>query len=305
MDFEYTEEQRLLRESLDRLLADSYGFDKRKAYLAEPEGFSRTMWAQYAELGLLGLPFAEEHGGFGGGGVEVMMVMEAFGRVLALEPYLATVVLAGTALRLAGSDAQQAAIVPQIAEGSLRLAVAHGERQARYDLYDVMTTAKPKSRRLAARRRQERRRARRQRRQAHRQRPHRRRAQRRPTASRCSWSTRGRRALRAAPTRCATATGAAEIALSGVEIGADAVLGSVGGGLPVIERVVEAGIAATCAEAVGAMETMLAMTIEYMKTRAAIRQADRREPGVAAPRHRDDDVAGAGPQHGDAGGDDD
>jgi len=100
MDFDLTEEQRLLRDSVDRLLADHYAFDKRKAYLAEPEGWSRALWAQYAELGLLGLPFAEEHGGFGGGGIEIMLIMEAFGRTLALEPYLATVVLAGTALRL-------------------------------------------------------------------------------------------------------------------------------------------------------------------------------------------------------------
>src|SRR5271163_617570 len=141
MDFEYTEEQRLLRESLDRLLGDGYGFDKRKAYLAEPDGYSQTMWQQYAELGLLGLPFAEEHGGFGGGPVDAMIVMEAFGRVLALEPYLATVVLAGTALGHAGSAAQNAALVPRIVDGSLRLAVAHGERQARYDLADVLTTA--------------------------------------------------------------------------------------------------------------------------------------------------------------------
>src|SRR5580658_5087626 len=141
MDFEFTEEQRLLRESLDRLLGDSYEFAQRKAYIVEPEGFSRAMWAQYAELGLLGLPFAEEHGGFGGGGVEIMTIMEALGRVIALEPYLATVVLAGTALGHGGSAAQNAALVPQIVDGSLRLAVAHGERQARYDLNDVMTTA--------------------------------------------------------------------------------------------------------------------------------------------------------------------
>src|SRR5436305_1962301 len=127
MDFDLTEEQRLLRESVDRLLADRYTFDKRKAYLGEPDGWSRELWAQYAELGLLGLPFAEVHGGFGGGGIETMLVMEGFGRTLALEPYLATVVLAGTALRLAGNDAQQAALVPRIAEGNLRLAWAHGE----------------------------------------------------------------------------------------------------------------------------------------------------------------------------------
>src|SRR6478672_7132019 len=144
MDFDFTEEQRLLRDSVERLLADHYAFDKRKAYLAEPEGWSRELWSQYAELGLLGLPFAEEHGGFGGGGIEVMLVMEAFGRALVLEPYLATVVLAGTALRLAGSEAQQAILVPQVAEGKLVLAFAHGEPQARYDLPDVLTTAKQK-----------------------------------------------------------------------------------------------------------------------------------------------------------------
>src|SRR5580704_15575240 len=133
MDFDLTEEQRLLRDSVNRLLADHYTFDKRKGYLAEPEGWSRALWAQYAELGLLGLPFAEEHGGFGGGPVETMLVMQAFGRVLA-----------GTALRHAGNAAQQAELLPQVAEGKLVLAFAHGERQARYDLSDVLTTAKPK-----------------------------------------------------------------------------------------------------------------------------------------------------------------
>ncbi len=145
MDFELAEEQRLLRELVERLLADHYDFAKRRAYSAEPEGWSRSLWSQYAELGLLGLPFAEDHGGFGGGPIEVMLVMEALGRVLALEPYLATVVLGGTALRLAGNEAQKSAILPQLAEGKLILAFAHGERQARYDLTDVLTTAKPRS----------------------------------------------------------------------------------------------------------------------------------------------------------------
>src|SRR6059058_966089 len=125
MDFDLTEEQRLLSDSVDRLLADTYTFEKRKTYVTEPEGWSRALWSQYAELGLLGLPFAEEYGGFAGGGIETMLVMQALGRVLALEPYLATVVLAGTALRLAGSEAQQAELVPQIAEGKLVLAFAH------------------------------------------------------------------------------------------------------------------------------------------------------------------------------------
>src|SRR6266567_4656755 len=266
MDFDLTEEQRLLRDTVERLLADHYTFAKRRAYLAEPDGWSRTLWSRYAELGLLGLPFAESYGGFGGGPIDVMLVMEAFGRVLALEAYLATVVLGGTALRLAGNEAQKSAILPQIAEGSLVLAFAHGERQARYDLTDVLTTARPKpggwvidgvksivlhgdsARRLIVSAR---------------------------TAgdrddpdgitlflvdAAASGVARRSYAMR-------DGTRAAEISLSGVEVGRGELLGEVGSALPVVERVVEAGIAATAAEAVGAMETMQAMTLEYLKTR--------------------------------------
>jgi pimeloyl-CoA dehydrogenase small subunit len=266
MDFDLSEEQRLLRDSVERLLADHYGFDKRRSYLAEPQGWSRGLWAQYAELGLLGLPFAEDYGGFGGGPIEVMLVMEALGRVLALEPYLATVVLGGTALRLAGNEEQKSAILPQIADGGMILAFAHGERQARYDLTDVLTTAKPKggawvldgAKSVVL---------------------HGDGAQRLMVSAR----TAGERddpdgitlfivdaaangvARRAYPMR--DGTRAAEISLSGVEVGEENVLGEIGAGFPVIERVVEAGIAATAAEAVGAMEAMQAMTLEYMKTR--------------------------------------
>ena len=98
MNFDLSEEQRLLKDSVERLLADRYDFERRKRYRSGEDGFSREMWARYAELGLLGLPFAEEHGGFGGGAVETMIVMEAFGRALVVEPYLSTVVLAGGAL---------------------------------------------------------------------------------------------------------------------------------------------------------------------------------------------------------------
>jgi pimeloyl-CoA dehydrogenase small subunit len=266
MDFDLTEEQRLLRDTVERLLADHYGFDKRRAYLAEPDGWSRALWSRYAELGLLGLPFAESYGGFGGGPIDVMLVMEAFGRVLALEPYLATVVLGGTALQLAGNEAQKSAILPHIAEGNLVLAFAHGERQARYDLTDVLTTARPKpggwvidgAKSVVLNGDS---------------------AQRLVVSARAA----GERddpdgitlflvdavasgvARRSYPMR--DGTRAAEISLSGVEIGRGELLGEVGAALPVIERVVEAGIAATAAEAVGAMETMQAMTLEYLKTR--------------------------------------
>jgi pimeloyl-CoA dehydrogenase small subunit len=141
MDFELSDDQRLLRDSLDRLLADKYSFEQRKVYADSAIGWNREMWRQYADIGLLGLPFAAEDDGLGGGPVETLLVMEAFGRALALEPYFATVVLGGGFLRLGGSVEQRREFIPQIVAGDLLLAFAHSEQQSRYDLADVATTA--------------------------------------------------------------------------------------------------------------------------------------------------------------------
>jgi hypothetical protein len=175
MDFDYSEEQQMLKQSVERLIADRYDFEKRKKYLKEAPGYSTAMWSQYADMGLLGLPFEERYGGSGGGAVETMIVMEAFGRGLILEPYLATVVLGGGLIRLAGDEAQRAAILPKIADGSLLLAFAHSEAQSRYDLADVALHRQARCGRLDPRRRQVLRRARRPGGQGDRFRPHRRR----------------------------------------------------------------------------------------------------------------------------------
>jgi len=266
MDFDLTEEQRLLRDSVDRLLADTYTFEKRKGYSAEPEGWGRALWSRYAELGILGLPFAEEHGGFGGGGIETMLVMEAFGRVLSLEPYLTSVVLSGTALRLTGNKALQSELLPQIAQGKLTIAFAHGERQARYDLSDVLTTAKRKgggwvidgaksvvthgdsagklivSARTGSERHD-------------------------PAGIALFVVDANANGVARRGYRLRDGMGAAEITLAGVEVGRDALLSEAGAAYPVIERVAEAGIAATAVESGGAMEKMHNMTLEYLKTR--------------------------------------
>jgi pimeloyl-CoA dehydrogenase small subunit len=266
MDFDLSEDQRLLTDSVTRLMADHYSFAARKDHLKQPHGWSPTLWAQFAELGLLGLPFAEEYGGFGGGAVETMLVMEQFGRALVVEPYVATVVLAGTAIRLAGTAEQKQALLPRIAEGGIKLAFAHAERQARYDLTDVLTTA---------------------------------------THDGQGWLLDGAKAVvthgdcadrlvvsaRTAGERDAAAgitlflvdadapgvarrgyavrdeQRAADIALSNVRVADADVLGEVGNALPIIERVVETGIAATSAESVGAMAAMNDLTLEYSRTR--------------------------------------
>ena len=266
MDFDLTDDQRLLSDSVAKLLAGTYSFEQRKALLKTPGGWSEALWNQFAELGLLGLPIAEEHGGFGGGPVDVMLLMQAFGRHLVLEPYLATVVLGGTALKLAGDAAQQGEILTEIAAGSLKLAFAHSERQSRYDVADVATTARrdaggwvlegaksvvlhgDSADRLIVSAR---------------------------TAggqdeamglslflvdAEASGLARRGYALR-------DGTRAAEVSLSGVRLPAEALLGEVDHALPVIDRVIEAGIAATVAEVIGTCETMQAMTLDYLKTR--------------------------------------
>src|SRR3954453_2492412 len=141
MDFEFSDEQRLLKDSVERLAMQRYDFEARRKYMAQPDGWSRDMWRQFIELGLTALPFAEEHGGIGGGPVETMIVMEAFGRALALEPYFATVVIGGGFLRRGASDAIKNEVLPKVAGGEALLSFAHIERQARYDLADVATTA--------------------------------------------------------------------------------------------------------------------------------------------------------------------
>ncbi len=269
MDFEPSDDQRLLLESVSRMLADNYSFAQRKTYIAQPEGWSPAIWSQFAELGLLGLPFPEQYGGYGGGAQETMLVMQAFGKALVVEPFFPTVVLGGTAIMTAGTDAQKQAILPAIAEGSLKMAFAHSERQARYDLTDVVTTAKRDgsawlldgSKTVVA---------------------HGDSADKLVVSARTSGDRYDADGItlflvdanaqgvahRGYVTR--DETRAADISLSNVRV--TEVLGEVGKGLAIVEKIVEAGIAATAAETVGAMEAMNDMTLEYSKTRVQFGQ---------------------------------
>lgn len=137
MDFDLTDDQRMLKDSVDRLVADTYGFEQRKAVLNLGEGWSRDNWARLAELGLLGVNLVEEQGGFGGGPVEMMLVADAFGRGLVVEPYFATCVLGSGFLRHTGATDHLASV----ASGELLLAFAHHERHARFDMAYVTTSA--------------------------------------------------------------------------------------------------------------------------------------------------------------------
>src|SRR5258708_3255799 len=142
MDLTLSDEQRLLRESVDRFITETYDAEHRKRVASEPLGFSPAIWKQFADLGWLALPIDEAHGGLGGGAIETGILMEAFGRGLVTEPYLATVVIGAALISACGSEAQKQALLPKIADGSLYLAFAHSERAARFDLAKVSTSAK-------------------------------------------------------------------------------------------------------------------------------------------------------------------
>jgi pimeloyl-CoA dehydrogenase small subunit len=266
MDFDLSEEQRLLKESVEGLLTDSYDFEQRKKYMKERGGWSRAVWSKLAEQGLLGLPFAEDDGGFGAGAVETMIVMEALGRAMVLEPYLATVVIAGGFLRHGGSAAQKAAHVPSIIDGSKTFGFAQLEKNSRYDLNDVATTAKKKGdgwvidgEKFVVINGEN--------------------ADTLIVTARTKGGQRDRTGIgvflvpadakgvvkKGYPTQ--DGLHAADITFTNVEVGSDAAIGDPENALPLIERVVDDARTAICAEAVGAMDESLKTTVEYLKTR--------------------------------------
>jgi alkylation response protein AidB-like acyl-CoA dehydrogenase len=217
-------------------------------------------------MGLLGVPFPEAYGGFGGTAVDVMVVMQELGRGLVVEPYLATVVLGGGLVDLAGAAAQKQDILPRVARGKWLLALAHGEPQSRYDLHDVATTARREGPGYVLNGRKA-------------VTLHGATADTLIVAARTAGGQRDlegitlflvdakMRGVRATGYRTIDGLRAADIALDGVDVGAEAVLGPVDGGLPLLERAVDRGAAALCAEAVGVIEALNAATLEYLKTR--------------------------------------
>jgi len=266
MDITFSDEQRLLRESADRFVGETYTADHRRKSAAEPNGFSPTIWKQFAELGWLALPIAEEHGGLGGGAVETGILMEAFGRGLVSEPYLSTVVIGAGLIASCGSEAQKQALLPKVAEGSLFLALAHAERAARFDLAKVKTTATktPNGFRLNG---------------------HKIAVLDGEAADQIIVSARlasangssGKLCLFLVPAATPDMTlhdyprlgggRACSLDLRDVQLPADALLGDGSDALDAIEAAVDRAMAALGAEAVGIMQTLLDSTLEYTKIR--------------------------------------
>ena len=266
MDFSLAEERRLLQDTIKRFLAREYTFEQRRKRLAASAGFSAEMWKGLAELGVLGLGIREDDGGMGGDAFDTMIVMEALGRALAVEPYVSSVVLGAGIVSDAGNDAQRSAWLPAIAAGEKLLAFAHGEAAARYATNFVETRAVRAGKGwkldgakavvldgdsadaliVSARTSGN--------------------ASDRDGISLFLVDSRARGVtVRAYPTQ--DARRAADLRLEGVEIGDDVRLGAEGKALPVIERALDRANAALCAEAIGIIEALNEATLEYLKTR--------------------------------------
>jgi alkylation response protein AidB-like acyl-CoA dehydrogenase len=266
MNFDYSEEQQLLAASIRRLVEKQYDFETRNAIVGSDTGVSDPTWRALADLGLLALPLPADAGGFDGGAVDLMSAMEAFGEALLVEPYLATIGLAAQAIRRSGELAQRSAWLPRIATGELRMAFAHAERDARYDLAHVGARARrvsggyvldgAKAVVLHA-----------------------------PCADAIVVSARSAGAetdhdgislfvvdaknpgLALTSYRTLDEMRAADLTLNGVQVTDAARIGDEGGALALIEEVVDFATALICAEAVGAMRYAVDATLEYLKTR--------------------------------------
>ncbi|WP_111498357.1 MULTISPECIES: acyl-CoA dehydrogenase family protein [Marinobacter] len=264
MNFNLTEEQHMLQDSLRRFLANEYGFDKRRDIVAGGQGVDKATWNAFAEMGLLGYTLPEEYDGLGGNGLDTMLVMENFGRALVVEPYLSTVVLGGSIISEAGSDEQKQRILPKIATGEEFLAFAHYEPSGRHNLDYVRTEIQThgddyilNGRKTAVF----------------------------DAAGAHYLIVSGRRKGR--PTEPVSlflvnhdSSGVeieeytthdghrvADVILDSVMVSDDDRIGGRGQAMPIIEKGVDRAIAALCAEAVGAMEALNETTREYVQTR--------------------------------------
>jgi alkylation response protein AidB-like acyl-CoA dehydrogenase len=266
VNFELSEEQQLLQDSVARFVQDNYELEKRTKLVASKTGFSEDHWKTMAELGWFALPFAEAQGGFGGNQIDTMVVMEQIGKGLVLEPFFASVVLGGGALKRAGSEAQLTELVPGIIDGSKQLTLGYAEAQSRFDLHDVTTAARADGDGFVINGAKSM-------------------VQNAETASHIIVSARtsggqidekgislfivpvDADGLKRENFPTVDGLRASEVTFKDVRVGADALLGELDAGFPILNAVANDGILALAAEAVGCMEVLYKDTVAYTQER--------------------------------------
>ena len=266
MNFDFTEEQQMVRDSIARFVQDYYDWDTRKAIVASEKGLSPDNWKLFAELGWLSIPFAEEHGGFGGNIVDLSVVMEELGKGLVVEPYFPTVVLFGGLIARAGNEAQRAEWLPRVIGGDVLGGFAYVERQSRFALHDCLTTATPSGdgfvlngEKVVVFNGEQ--------------------ADHLVVLARTSGEQSDRTGLSLFIVEAGAAgidkmnypmmdgQRVANVTFKDVALSADALLGEEGNALAVVEALVDEAIIALASEAVGIMGVLNAKTLEYAKTR--------------------------------------
>ena len=266
MDFNFTEEQSMLRDTVASFLQDKYDFETRRKIVASDTGWRQDYWAAFAnELGILGAPFSEELGGLGGGAIENMIVMEEFGKALVVEPYLGTVVIGGGFLKHSG-HASASDLIAGIIGGETVIAFAYAEPQARYNWANLKTTAKKEGAGYVL--------------NGH-----------KAVVVGAPWATHLIVTARTGGSQSEakgvsvflveknapgivtrdypTVDGqrASEVYFENVSIPAEALIGGEGAGLPLVEKVIDEATAAVCAEAVGCMRKLHEGTLDYARQR--------------------------------------
>ncbi len=266
MDFSFSEEQQQLQDAIARFAQGDYSFERRKGIIASPEGWSKEVWQGLADLGVLAMNVPEAHGGLGYGAVETLLAMQATGAAMLCEPLLDSAVIATVLVRDFGSTEQQADMLPAMGSGQRIVVLAHGEAAARGDVAWVEASAKKSGDGFLLH-------------------GHKAVVMHAAAADELLVSVRTEgapgdtkgvsvfRVPRNAPgleiKSYPTLDGrrAAEVILREVKLPASACLGLAGAALPAIERALDIGLAALCAEALGVMEATVSATIEYLKTR--------------------------------------
>ncbi len=266
MNFDLSEEQQLLKDSVERFVSDNYDLDTRQALSKNDAGFSDTYWQTMAELGWLGVTVPEAQGGFGGNQADTMVLMEAFGKGLVLEPFFASAVLGTRAVVAGGSSELQTRLLPSMVSGECRLGLAYAEEQSRFDLEDVVTRAAPQDSGFVITGQKSM-------------------VQHGGSADQLVVSTRtsgGQRdengitlflvdakAEGVTVDSFPTVDGqqASEITFDGVYVGADNMLGELDRGFTLLQDIAIDGILALAAEAVGAMEILYKDTVDYTQER--------------------------------------
>ena len=266
MNFELSEEQKMIQQSIERFVQENYDLPKRVELSSQDPGYSQDYWGSMAELGWLGLPFNEENGGFGGNQIDTLVIMEQFGKGLVLEPFLANVVLGGSAIQMGGSEELKKEILPSLIDGSKQLTLAYAEQQSRFDLEDVATSARQEGDKYIIN------------------------GQKSMVLNAQSGDhlvvvtrTKGSRVDEEGITlflvdsdakglekqNFPTVDGlrASEITFDNVEVNAERMIGDIDKGFNILKTIANNAILALCAEAVGAMEILYKDTVEYTQQR--------------------------------------